>query len=82
MVLLWFWVVRVKKKKTRLSSRFQGKVNFFENLILATFMTVIDILKNGRYSSNKFSKYLRSEIIFFKVKEKVQTFMLKLELAK
>ena len=36
-VLVWFWVVRLKKKKTRASSWFQGNVNFFENLIFNQF---------------------------------------------
>jgi hypothetical protein len=51
-ILLSFWVVPVKKKKTRASSWFEGKVIFFENLIFTTFMEVIDILKNGIHYIN------------------------------
>ena len=51
-VLLWFWVMRVKKQKTRASSWFQGKVSFYENLILTTFMKSIDIFKNGIHHFN------------------------------
>ena len=36
-VLLWFWVVRVKKKIITVSSWFQGKVNFFNNQIFNQF---------------------------------------------
>ena len=36
-VLLWFWVVLVNKKKTRASSWFQGEINFFENLVYNYF---------------------------------------------
>jgi hypothetical protein len=69
-VLLWFWVMRVKKKKTGPSSWFQGKANIFENLIFSHFYESHQHLKK-RYSSHKFTKYLRYEIIFFEVKEKV-----------
>ena len=44
-------------------------------------MTVIDILLNGMYSSQKFNKAGRHEIIFFKLK-KLQKVTLKLEFAK
>ena len=37
----FFGVVRVKKKKTRASSWFQGKVHFFENLIFNQFYDIL-----------------------------------------
>ena len=69
---IWrFLVVRVKKKKTRASCSFQGKVNLFENLIFNHFYESHWHFKKW-YSSHKFSLHLRYEIIFFEVKEKVQ----------
>ena len=54
-ILLLFWVVPMKKKKTRASSLFQGKVIFFENLIFNHFYeSYWDFLK--WYSSHKLNK--------------------------
>ena len=60
-----------KRKKTRVSSWFQGKVIFFENQIFNHFYESHWHFFKW-YSSHKLSKYLRCEIIFFKVWEKVQ----------
>ena len=72
-----FFVVRVKKKKTRTSSLFQEKVIFFESLIFNHFYDSHCYLKNDTYHIDKVYN-----IYVLKVIEKVQKMMLKWELAK
>ena len=81
-VILCFWVVRVKKKKTRASSWFQGNVNFFQNLIFNPFYDCLWYFFKW-YISHKFCKNWRYEIYFFKVKKKLQKKnTIKIDLAK
>ena len=58
-VLFWFWVFWVrKKKKQERQVGVKGRYNFLKILFFSTFMTVIDILFK-LYSSHKLSKDLR-----------------------
>ena len=73
--------MRVEKKKTRGSSWFQGKVNFFLNLIFNHFITVFDIVLNGIYHIN-LAKYEDMEYFFLKFRRKCNKITIKMELAK
>ena len=68
MILLWFWVLQVKKTKTIVSSWFHWKLNFSENLIFNHFYNSYWYIKNGILHMNLF------KLKIWNIKNKLKSF--------